>query len=51
MEEEPKKPEKPKKITVSGVSFSADQVKNATVIIDGREIFIGEATKPKKIGF
>lgn len=40
------------KITVSGVTFSADQVKSATVEIDGREVYIGEKEDPpKKLGF
>lgn len=34
-----------KTITVSGVTFSADQVKSATVEIDGREVYIGEQKK------
>ena len=36
-------------ITVSGVTFSADQVKTATVKIDGRVITIGEQeNKPQR---
>lgn len=39
-------------ITVSGVTFSADQVKSATVKIGGREVYIGEEEdEPKKLGF
>lgn len=39
-------------ITVSGVTFSAEQVKSAVVTIDGRDIFIGEKTdNAPKIGF
>jgi len=39
-------------ITVSGVSFSAEQVKSAVVTIDGRDIFIGEKqVDSPKIGF
>lgn len=44
-------PQKPA-ITVSGVTFTADQVKSAVVTIDGRDIHIGEAKEEKKpIGF
>lgn len=39
-------------ITVSGVTFSAEQVKSAVVTIDGRDVFIGEkAADTPKIGF
>lgn len=38
-------------ITVSGVTFSASQVKSAVVTIDGRDIHIGEIAKDKTIGF
>lgn len=39
-------------ITVAGITFTADQVKSATVTIDGRDIYIGEReTPPKPIGF
>jgi hypothetical protein len=38
-------------ITVAGVTFRAADVKNATVIIDGREIYIGEESKSSAIGF
>lgn len=42
----------PPQITVSGVTFSAEQVKSAVVTIDGRDIFIGEKTdNTPKIGF
>lgn len=40
-----------KTITVSGVTFTADQVKSAVVKIDGREISIGEKEEDKKLGF
>lgn len=39
-------------ITVSGVTFTAEQVKSAVVTIDGRDIFIGEKTdNTPKVGF
>lgn len=39
-------------ITVSGVTFTAEQVKSAVVTIDGRDIFIGEkADNTPKFGF
>lgn len=42
----------PPSITVSGVTFTAAQVKSAVVTIEGRDVFIGEKEeKPKKIGF
>ncbi len=41
-----------KTITVSGVTFSASQVKSATVTINNRDIHISETKeKKKKIGF
>lgn len=41
-----------KTITVAGVTFSAEQVKRATLEIDGREIVIGEKSEDeRKIGF
>lgn len=40
-----------KTITVAGVTFSASQVKSATVRIDGREVYIGERDDSKPIGF
>lgn len=45
--------EKDKKtITVSGVTFSAKQVKSATVEIDGREVHIGEQKEDEaKMGY
>ena len=48
-----KKETKAKKtITVSGVTFSAEQVKNATVTIDGRDVYIGEREEEaRSIGF
>lgn len=47
----PKTP-KPPQITVSGVTFSAEQVKSAVVTIDGRDVFIGEKAEPiKNYGF
>jgi len=43
---------KGKTITVSGVTFSADQVKSVTLAIDGRDIYIGEKEeKPRRVGF
>lgn len=46
------KPQEPPRITVSGVTFTAEQVKSAVVTIDGRDIFIGEKDdKAPKIGF
>jgi hypothetical protein len=42
---------KEKTITVSGVTFSAKQVKNAVVIIDGRDITIHDKKKDKIVGF
>lgn len=41
-------------ITVSGVTFSADQVKKAVVTIDGRDIHIGQkkdTDKTHTLGF
>lgn len=38
-------------ITVSGVTFAADQVKSATVVIEGREVYISEKSSDKQIGF
>ena len=35
-------------ITVSGVRFSADQIKSAVVHIDGRDIQINEQTDKKR---
>jgi hypothetical protein len=40
-----------KSITVSGVTFTAEQVKSAVIKIDDREIVIKEEKKEKKIGF
>lgn len=42
----------PPSITVSGVTFTAEQVKSAVILIDGREIYIGEReSNVPKIGF
>jgi len=38
-------------ITVSGVTFNKDQVKTAIVIIEKREIYIGEKHKDRPVGF
>ena len=39
-------------ITVAGITFSAEMVKSAVVVIDGRDIFIGEKEEAaKKVGF
>jgi len=38
-------------ITVSGVTFSANQVKSATVTIDGRDVYIGEKETSRTMGF
>ena len=35
-------------ITVAGVTFTADQVKNVTLNVDGREIKIADVEKKKK---
>lgn len=40
-----------KTITVAGVTFNATQVKSATVLIEGREVYIGERDDSKPIGF
>ena len=45
------KKNKNKTITVSGVTFNADQIKTVTVKIDGREISITEKDKNKSIEF
>ena len=51
MSESANTPQKPT-ITVSGVTFTADQVKSAVVTIDSRDIHIGEVNEEKKsIGF
>lgn len=49
----PSKPErKPPTLTVGGVTLTADQIKTAVVIIEGREIYIGEKeAAPKAFGF
>jgi hypothetical protein len=40
------------KITVAGVTFTADQVQSAVVKIDGREVHIqAKEDKPNKIGY
>jgi hypothetical protein len=45
-------PEAKPAITVSGVTFSADQVVSATVEIDGREIHISKKKEePRTMGF
>lgn len=47
----PKAP-KPPQITVAGVTFSAAQVKSAVILIEGREVYIGEQeSKTPRIGF
>ena len=47
----PKKP-KPPRITVAGVTFTAAQVKSAVIVVDGRDIYIGEQqNNTPKIGF
>lgn len=47
----PKTP-KPPQITVSGVTFAAEQVKSAVIVIDGRDIYIGEKVDDTpKFGF
>lgn len=38
-------------ITVSGITFTAEQVKKVTIEVGGREITIGEEKKEKKVGF
>ena len=38
-------------ITVGGVTFGADQVKSVCVVIDGREVQIGEKASDDRIGF
>ena len=43
--------EEKQKITVSGVTFSADQVKSAIITVDGRDIKIEEKKTDSKIGF
>lgn len=47
-----KEQKKQETITVAGITFSAEQVKNATVEVDGREIYIGEKEdRPRDLGF
>lgn len=42
----------PPTLTVGGVTFTAEQIKIAVVIIDGREIHIGEKeAAPQNYGF
>jgi len=42
----------PSKITLSGVTFTADEIISAVVKIDGREIIIDKKIDdPKRIGF
>lgn len=43
----------PKTITVSGVTFSADQVKSAVVTIGDRDVHIGEKVEDssRQMGF
>lgn len=44
-------PKNKPKITVAGVSFSADQVKSAVLEIEGREVLIKAKEENKTIGF
>ena len=43
--------EKEDAITVSGVTFTAEQVKSAVVTIDKRDIVISEVDKSRLAGF
>lgn len=49
------KASKPPAITVAGIRFTADQVVNVTVMVDGRQIYIGEreaaAAHAGRVGF
>jgi len=35
-------------ITVCGVTFSAEQVKSAVILVEGREVTIGEQSEKKE---
>lgn len=39
------------KITISGLTFSADQVKNAVITIDGKDITIHNKKEESEVGF
>ena len=39
-------------LTLGGITFTADQIKSVTVVIDGREITVGEKKKEdEEMGF
>ncbi len=42
----------PAAITVAGITFNASQVKSAVVVLDGRDVHIGEKDEGKsRVGF